>query len=152
MDAATYNSTLRAAQADLGKVRDQFEELKKQKDDLEALVALLMRILPSQPQLPMQLPERESFELPEEPKPARRRRSPNGTRKLAIDAISRTGRALTVPEIHRYIASIMGDSAPKRESIRVLMLRSPETFEALGEGLYGLKAGHELAEEDVEAA
>lgn len=151
MDAATYNSTLRAAQADLTAVREQFEELRKQKDDLEALVALLMRLVPSQQQLPMELPQRENFVLPEEPT-VRRRRSPNGTRKLAIDAINSAGTPLDVPEIHQYIVSILGDSAPKRESIRVLMLRSPETFEALGSGLYRLRAGYQVAKEDIEAA
>jgi hypothetical protein len=144
-----YAATLREAQADLERVRVAFESLRKEKEALEGLIECLSRLVPDQPQLPMEMPARETFNLPAE-KERGSRKSPNGTRKLAIDALKRVGRALTVPEIHNYIVSVVGGIAPKRESIRVLMIRHSATFEQQGDGLYGLRKGYEL-EVDEEA-
>jgi len=144
MHSETYAKTLLEAQADLARVRDKFESAKKEKEALEALIECLSRLVQDQPQLPMEMPPRETFDLPEGGA-GTSRKSPNGTRKLAIDAISQVGHPLTVPDIHRYIVSVLGGMAPKRESIRVLMIRNPDTFEQQGDGFYGLKRGYEVA-------
>jgi hypothetical protein len=144
MSVDSYRAAFTQAQAELIRVREQFEELRKRKEKLESAVHCLEQLIPSaQPELPMDLPPRDDFspvgvELTT-------RRSPKGTRKLAIAAIKNAGRALTVPEIHQYMASIMGGVAPQKESIRVLMIRRPDTFQKVGAGLYGLKELNETA-------
>ena len=140
MSVDHYRAAFDEAQAELLRVREQFEELRKRKEKLEAAVHSLEQLIPSpQTNLPLDLPLRDDFfsevGLPQ-------RRSPSGTRKLAIDAIQKAGRPLTVPEIHQYMASILGGVTPRKESVRVLMIRRNDTFQKIGDGLYGLKEGN----------
>jgi len=141
MRSETHAAAKREALSDLERVREQIEALQKDKTALELLVECLTLLEPDQPTLPMDLPPREDYSLPAEVKTLRK--SPNGTRKLAIDTLKNAGRPMTVPEIHKHVVSVLGGTAPKRESIRVLMLRNPDTFQQHGEGLYSLKEGYE---------
>jgi hypothetical protein len=150
MSADTYMAAFAEAQAELSRVREQFEDLRQRKEKLEAAVLSLEQLLPSpQQELPMELPPREDFSQPGVKQTTRR--SSNATRKLAVEAIKKAGRPLTVPEIHFYMASIMGGVTPKKESIRVLMIRRTDTFRKVGDGLYSLVDGYAtVAPVDIE--
>lgn len=144
MSADSYMAAFAQAQVELVRIREQFEELRKRKERLEAAVECLRQLLPSpQPQLPMELPPHEDYaQIPTEPRP------PKGTRKLAIDAMKKAGRPLTVPEIHQYMASLLGGVTPQKESIRVLLIRRTDTFQKVGEGLYTLRQEVDAATQD----
>jgi hypothetical protein len=150
MSVNPYRAAFDEAQAELRRVTEQFEELRKRKDRLEAAVHSLEQLMPSpQSKLPMDLPPRDDFFADLE---LTTRRTPTGTRKLAIEAIKKAGRPLTIPEVHRYMMSIMGGMTPQKESIRVLMIRRTDTFQKVGDGLYSLNEAYEtLSRQDVNA-
>ena len=147
----TYIAAFEQAQSDLNRIREEYEALRKRKESLESLVQVLEPLLPQQPELPLDLPPRPAvLRTAVTEGTLASRRSPSGTRKLAIEAITEAGGALSVPEIHQRIQAKIGSVAARRESIRVLMLRRTDTFRQIGNGLYGLVEGHVKAGQEVE--
>lgn len=145
MATNAYRQALNQARAELAALNQQFEELRRRKEELENVVSCLVPLSKDNATMEFEF----ITAIPAESEDGNARKSPNGTKDLIVAAITSANKPLSVPEIHHYATAIMQKNAPKPEAIRILMRRRTDTFEPLGEGLYTLRKWIDEANEQA---
>jgi hypothetical protein len=132
VNTSVFYDALQEATTRLAEVTSRLNSLRSQEEHLQALVNYLQAVLADTDELSASSDNRPAPVQQSAPTPVQQsvrewvRPGEGKTWRLAFNVLSKFGPA-SVPKIHQRLMSTM-ENPPSRDSVRIAMLRKPETF------------------------